>query len=345
MSQQQLVACSQRLFGDRYLGKRSTKFDLAKCERVYFPVYVPCRRPRLTYRDESVRTRPQVTQPMARQPSASASQPIGYEITGVSWHTKDFINSCSIDGVLSAWIRKVHQTQGRFLRYIEAMDEVGVALIVMADYALSTKENMDSDIIKHIWLSTILKNSGESVKLLSLPVCCTGNTAFSVYQHLRNHCTYEIVSSCQCGVQYHRDFALYITDPTQLKYMVTPHLMQRATMPLCQDCGQKRILQELNPGPRNWLHVFTYEGTGIFRSPPLKDIPKIITLGGIQYALDHLTYIQRMPDGWNHSVSLHYYDAKFHFYDGGSSTKFHIWSNERFTDLDAKLYTIAYLKI
>ena len=345
MSQQQLAACSQRLFGDRYLGRSSTKFDLSKCERVHFPVYVPCRKPRLTYRDESVRAHTQGTQPMARRPSASTSQPIGYELTGVSWHTKDFINSCSIDGFLSAWVRKVQQTQGRFLRSIEVMDHVGVALFLMADYALSAKESLDSNIIKYIWLTTILKNSGESAKLLSLPVCCTGNTAFSVYQHLRHHCTYEIVSSCQCGVQYHRDFALYVTDPTQLKYMVNLRLMQRATMPICQDCSQKRVLQELNPSPRNWLHVFTYEGTGLLRSPPLKDIPKIITLGGIQYALDHLTYIQQMPDGWNHSVSLHYYDAEFHYYDGVSSQKFYTWSKERFTDLNARLFTIAYFKI
>ena len=165
-----------------------------------------------------------------------------------------------------------------------------------------------------------------------------------MYQHLRNHCSYEIVSSCQCGVQYHTDFALHVTDPTQLTYMVNSHLL-RATMPVCQDCGQKRTLQELNPSPRNWLHVFTYEGMGLLRSPLLKDIPKLITLGGIQYGLECLSYKQLMPEGCYHEVSLHYFDGGFHYYDGFSSPKFHSWSEERFTDLDASLKTIAYFKI
>jgi len=216
----------------------------------------------------------------------------------------------------------------------------------MADYALCAKENLDSNIVKYIWVSSILNLTGESDRMLSLPIDCMGNTVYSVYQHLRNHCTIEIVSTCQCGIQYHRDHLIQVSDLTQLKYMVHPRLMQQAVMPLCQNCNQQRILRELNPSARNWLHVFTYAWWLSVRSPLLEDIPRLITLGGNRYELGYLTYVQHYPqETVYHEVSLQYIGGEFYFYDGALSPKFYIWTKKDFTDANAGLSSIVYFKI
>ena len=342
MSQQPLIAFTQRISGEQYIGQHTASFDVFKCVRVLFPVYVPCRRPRLTYRDAAS----QGNQDPAEQPSTSSFRPVECKITGISWFTKDFINSCNLDSFLSAWVRISQQSRGRFLRYIESMDEIAVSLFMIADYALCAKENLDSNIVKYIWVSSILKLTGESDRMLSLPIDCMGNTVYSVYQHLRNHCTVEIVSTCQCGIQYHRDHLIQVSDLTQLKYMVHPSLMQRVDMPLCQNCNQQRVLRELNPSVRNWLHVFTYAWWLSVRSPLLEDIPKLITLGQNLYELGYLTYVQQFPQQTvYHEVSLQYIGGEFYFYDGALSPKFYIWTKKDYTEANAGLSSIVYFKI
>jgi hypothetical protein len=41
--------------------------------------------------------------------------PFEYRITGVTWHTPKYLNSCHIDNFLAAWVRKSRQTHGEFI--------------------------------------------------------------------------------------------------------------------------------------------------------------------------------------------------------------------------------------
>jgi len=43
---------------------------------------------------------------------------------GIDWRTPRFPNSCSIDCFLSAFVRKIRQTHGQFLKHIQLMDHM-----------------------------------------------------------------------------------------------------------------------------------------------------------------------------------------------------------------------------
>ena len=84
----------------------------------------------------------------------------------------------------------------------------------------------------------------------------------------------------------------------------------------------------------------------MYKRQLLEDIPKLIRLGGIQYELGYLTYLQQPPQGSiYHEVSLQYIGGEFYFYDGALSPKFYIWTQKDFTELKAALCTIVYFKI
>ena len=350
MSQQQpLAACSQRLSGEDYIGQATAHFDPSMLIRGHTPLYIGYKRPHLTFvRDSDIETA-ETTSPdeenRGPRQSGPSTKPLEYRITGVTWHTKDFVNTCNLDSFLSAWVRKSRQTHGNFLRYVETMDKVGVALIKIADHALTAKEKVDSHVVKKIWMKTILQNSAESRKILFPPMDCLGNSTYSVYQHLEHHCSIEVVSSCKCGILYHRENVLEVPDLTQLGYMVNPQEIHKTGMPICLNCNEERTLRELNPKPRNWLLVFNYNGNGPTQSPDLDDVPKLVTFGGIRFKLEFLAYMECMPWGGYHEVSLQYIRGEWYVYDGASSPRFRAWNKKKYTNFNAYLCTIVYFKI
>jgi hypothetical protein len=272
-----------------------------------------------------------------------------YRITGITWYTPRFVNTCNIDSFLSAWVRKMRQSHGKYLKHVTVIDRVGSALYEIADHALCTKDKIDSTFVKGIWLIAILKETDEIERMRKAPLDCTGCNLYSVFQHLENHNCIEIVSKCKCGTFYHTDFVLDVSNLQQVEILGNPRNLNDAIMPKCLTCNEPRILLELNPYLTNWLVAFNYNGSKSKKtwSPLLSDVPQIIQLGNILFKLEYITYCQKVPSHPNefHEVSLQFIRQEWYLYDGTHSPKFRRYGGLRYTKLNARLSSLVYFKI
>jgi len=281
--------------------------------------------------------------------NSNENKSLEYRITGITWYTPRWVNTCNMDNFLSAWVRKIRQTHGKYLKHVVVKDLISAALFEIANHALCTKEQIDSEFIKGIWLLATLKKTNEVNQLKKPPVDCKGYDIYSVFQHLENHNSFQITSQCSCGTFYHRDFIFEISDLKQVEILGTPKLVNDAEMPKCLKCNQMRILLDLKPDKDNWLVVFQYNGSRAKNnlSPPLSDIPQIIKMWNIMFKLEYIAYVQEVPNRLNefHQVSLQFIRHSWYLYDGARSPKFRKWGGLKYDILNARLSTIVYFKI
>jgi hypothetical protein len=272
-----------------------------------------------------------------------------YRITGLTWHTPRYVNTCNIDSFLSAWVRKMRQSHGKYLKHVVNMDRVGQALYRIADHALRVKNLINSEFVKSLWLDAVLSSTGELRELRHSTLDCTGYNAYSVFQHLVHHSTFEIVDKCSCGTFYRRDYMLEVPDLHQIEILGNPQDLNNAEMPKCLQCNEKRVLLELNPARHNWLLNFNYNGSRARNnlSPLLADIPQIVKMGEITFKLEYIAYCQEVPSHPNefHEVSLQYIRQQWYLYDGSRSPTFRRWGGIKYDQLNARLQTVCYFKI
>jgi hypothetical protein len=347
MNQDLLRALNERLSGEYYIGTSTTTYDLYHSVRQGPPPATTFPRPPLRYQrnpdNDSTETASTISNEEVRN-----GRPVEYRIPGLDWFTPDYVNTCTIDSFLSAWVRRVRQTHGNFLQKVVIIDRVGEALIQIGNHALTAKENLDSGRIKLIWLQAVLRATGELMELRNPPVDCTGTNTYSVFQHLFQHSGFEIVSQCACGPSYHQDFALEVPDIEQLQILGTPQVINAAQMPKCMSCGEHRVLMELNPLENNWLLVFNYNGSTAKnnQSPDLDDIPLIVEIGTLRFKLEYICYVQETQEAnVLHEVSLHQIRREWYFYDGTRTPQFRRWYGRNYTMYNAHLRTIVYFRI
>jgi len=292
------------------------------------------------------------TASVASENPNSKPMSLEYRITGITWHTPRFRNTCNMDNFLSAWVRKIRQTHGSYLKHLKTEDRAGCALYEIADHALCAKESIDAEFVKAIWLLAILPKSDELQALRTAaraPIDCTGHNTYSVFQHLEHHDSFEIVSKCSCGTFYHRDFVFEVPNVKEIEFLGDPKLLYYAQLPKCTRCNEPRILQEINPDPNNWLLNFNNNGTNATNSanPLLSEIPQIIQVGKFMYKLEYVAYCQNIPNypGFYHEVSLQFIRQKWYLYDGCASPKFRYWGGLKYALHRAKLTTFVYFKI
>jgi hypothetical protein len=347
MNQELLRALNERLSGDYYIGRATTTYDPNHSIRQGPPTVATFPRPQVRFQRnpeiDTIETASTISDDEVR-----VQRPLQYRIPGLEWFTDEYTNTCTIDSFLSAWVRRVRQTHGNFLKKVVFIDRVGEALIEIGNHALTAKENLDSARVKLIWLQAVLRSSGELMKLQNRPIDCTGHNTYSVFQHLFHHSGFEIVSQCPCGTSFHQDFVLEVPNLEQLQILGTPQVINAAQMPKCLSCGQFRVLMELNPLEDNWLLVFNYNGSigQDNQSPDLDEIPPIMYIGSIRFKLEYVSYIQEsnIPDSL-HEVSLHIIRNEWYFYDGTRSPKFQKWYGKSYNMYNAHLRTIVYFKI
>ena len=346
MAQQSLLlGFTRRMIGHQYIGTPFDGFDVQFLYQKPAPIVPLYPRPSLTYVQDPD-TESIETESIRSDESRQRVTPLEYRIAGITWWTPRFVNSCNLDSFLSAWVRKIRQTHGKFLKHLVTMDYTGVILFKIADHALCAKDSVDSTLVKEMWISAVLRNSGETPKLAYPPLDCTGNNLFSVFQHLYFHCSFEIVSMCVCGTFYHYDFVLTIHSLLQIEYLGDPKKLSFAEMPKCLNCNTLRILRELSPINTSWMVVFSYRGNPANQSPLLEDIPQFITLENIQYKLEYLTYSHDTPTPHiYHEVSLQLIRRQWYVFDSSQSPKFRWWGGKRYTYRNAQLMTIAYFRI
>jgi hypothetical protein len=340
-----LIACSQRLIGDDYLGWPTVQFDPNHLQRRKLPMSPRYERPTLTFVPDS-ETDSIETRSIGSNSDTQRVTPLEYRITGITWWTPRYVNSCNLDSFLSAWVRKIRQTHGKFLDYLQAMDRMGVTLVKIADHALCAKDAVDSNIVKGMWISAILQNSRESSKLANPPLDCTGNNIYSIFQHLFLHCGFEIVSTCPCGRFYNYDFVITVSTVLQIKHLGNQQTFTAAEMPTCVRCNTPRILRQLNPIATDFMIVFSYRSAKADESPLLDDIPRFLVFGTIQYKLEYLSYSQEttLPNCY-HEVSLQFIRQQWYIFDSALSPRFRWWGGKRYTYRNARLETIVYFRL
>jgi hypothetical protein len=275
-------------------------------------------------------------------------RPLEYRITGITWHTPSFVNTCNLDNFLSAWVRKMRQTHGKYLKYVQVYDRVGYALFRIADHALCAKERVDAEFVKGMWLTAILKSTNESERINNPPIDCTGCNTYSVFQHLENHSLFTIVSFCLCGTFFHTDFCLEVFNLKEIEILGNPKRINEAQMPHCLTCNQPRILLDLNPLTTNWILTFNYNGhsTRELASPLLSEIPQIVEMKNILYKLEYITYIQDTDHPvLKHEVSMQFIRHSWYLYDGERTPKFRRWGGEKYDQLNCLLDTLVYFRI
>jgi len=345
-----LRGLNSRLEGDYYIGRKSANFhpDLLVRKPAPEPIEL-YERFELKYKrdpdSDSIETLSIKSDPDSS--AAAVPKPLEYRITGITWHTPKYINTCNMDSFLSAWVRKIRQTHGSYLKFIQTIDRVGNILIAIADHALCAKEQVDAEVVKGYWLMAALHNSNEKQTLRSPPVDCMGNSAYSVYQHLQFHSNIEIVSECKCGVVYHRDHILEVAELDEIRLLGTPNDLNWTPMPKCTTCNYTRELLQLNPEPGNWILPFSYNACRLRgnESPLLEDIPEILNVGGITFKLEFVTYTVRITPKQFHEVSLQKIRLQWYLYDGSRSPKFRRFSGKRLLQRSARLNTLVYFKI
>jgi hypothetical protein len=340
--QLRLYGFNNRISGDDYIGRRTTTNQPQHKVKPLPPLIVPVARPSLEYDDdiESIET---------VSTEQNDNKPLEYRITGITWHTPRWVNTCNIDSFLSAWVRKMRQTHGKYLKFVVVEDRIAKALYELANHALNARDKIDSEWVKGIWLGATLEATNETDKMKNSPLDCTGFGTFSVFQHLKNHSSFQITSSCACGTFYHRDFILEVSDLKQVEILGTPKRINNAEMPKCLNCNQKRILLDLKPDDQdNWLFTFHHNGSRARNNlcPPLADIPQIVSMWNMVFKLEYVTFIQEIPNSKElHEVSLQFIRQTWYLYDGVRSPKFRKWGGPKYDRLNARLDTLVYFRV
>ena len=343
--QGQVKALCQRLDGESsYMGMYITTFkaeDTVKKVPVVVTFDKPYMRfiPEPEYDTAETASDEEVTSPDEPNPKS-----LEYRITGLTWFTKDYVGTCNLDSFLSAWIRKARQTHGKNLQKVTCMDAAGVALLKIADHALTKKSRMRASYIKGLWLEMAMKASGETRRFNKKPIWCGGWSSFSIFQHLTNHCSFELTSQCQCGTVYHRDYMFKVHDLNQVRCLAKPEDIGRTRLPMCSRCKKLRKLENIELSEHVWLLAFDYEGFGKNRSPDLMDIPHIVEMDGKRFKLEYLTYEQSFRTS-NHEMSIHLIKGNWYKYDDGISPKFIQYKEKNFTRGKARLVKIIYFRI
>jgi hypothetical protein len=304
-------------------------------------------RPVMKYkRDLEVDTEETDSGEMVGEASTRRVVPLEYRITGMTWYSARYYNSCNLDSFLSAFVRKIRQNHGDYLRHIVIMDPVGVILIKIGDYALRHKESVDADHVKILWLNVILRRTNEHSVLRRDLVDLVGNSRYSILQHLYLHLSVEIKSKCLCGTLLDKDFLIDVPSLAEIRTLGDPATLGNARMPKCSDCNVKRELIGLNPVGNNWCVAFVFNGTGRNRDPKLADVPINIIIGNLKFKLEYLTYNQLVPgtQGCAHEVSIHLIRGEWYLHNGLTSPKFQKWNEPDYTVCNARLTTLIYFK-
>lgn len=331
--------------GMQFLGSTGCDYDQNKATRpamediiassLVREIPLKYKRNPMTDSAETISTNPDSTD------QSSGAESAEYRIGAITWHTPDFVNTCHMDSFLSAWLRRVRQTHGHVLRFLENNDVAGKALRAIADLALCRKQALSSVEVKTTWLKVAFHHAGVSLAYEPFPIDCIGHDVASVFQHCRAHCSVVLETKCLCGVQFHREFAMDISKiPMILQLMEArdPHLLK---ITKCRTCNTNPNLVQVTRAPGNWMLVFKYWNSRV--NPEFSEIPKGLNLDGATYELVYLGYCQQ-EDKIQHHVSIHNIRGYYHLYDGIHSPKFRKWAGKRYAKKNARLETIVYFR-
>ena len=261
-----------------------------------------------------------------------------YRIIGLTWVTAPITNTCHMDSFLSAFVKQVRQTHGKFLNKITYADDVGVALIKIGEHSLQCKNSIDSTYIRMLWIEAVTQTRPQ------LPITSGGREEFSIFQHLDHHSGFIIEQTCTCGTQYMFESTIRSTSLHDIKGMLTTTITYNTSLLICADCQTRREFVKITPTPSNWLITVYYTG---YNNPEFKDIEEVITLNNQIYKLGYLGYsIPGQSSNMGHFVSLQRIRGHWYKYRASNNPNFSLYPNDvKYTEKNAILETIVYFRV
>lgn len=262
-----------------------------------------------------------------------------YRIVGLTWLTAPITNSCHMDSFLSAFVRQVRQTHGKFLNKITYADDVGTALIRIGEHSLKSKNNIDSTYIRMLWIEAVTKSHPQ------LPISSGGLEQFSVFQHLDHHSGFVLEQKCHCGTQYMFESTVRSACLHDIRGILTNSITGNSSLLICADCKMRREFVKLTPTPSNWLITVLYSGR---TNPDFDEIEQVLTLNNNIYKLGYLGFtLPAFAGQYGHFLSLQ--RIRGHWYKYGETDKphFSLYPNDiRFVQKDpCYLETLVYFRV
>ena len=262
-----------------------------------------------------------------------------YRITGLTWVTAPVTNTCHMDSFLSAFVRQVRQTHGKFINKITYFDDVGKALIKIGEHALQFKNTIDSTHIRLLWIEAITQ------KILPLPITSGGREEMSVFQYLDHHSGFVIEQKCTCGPQYHFETSIRSSTLSDIKGMLTGTLTTNTSLFVCATCNLRREFVKIQTIPSNWVITITYSGRN---NPDFKDIEQAFNLNGHIYKLGYLGYCQPgLPGQMGHFLSLQRIRGHWYKYRASDNPAYALFPNDvKYVDRNpAFLESLVYFRV
>lgn len=262
-----------------------------------------------------------------------------YRIVGLTWLTAPISNSCHMDSFLSAFVRQVRQTHGKFLNKISYPDAVGDALIKIGEHALKCKNSIDSTYIRMLWIEAVTQRHDP------LPIMSGGREEFSVFQHLDSHSGFVLEQKCACGTQYMFEATIRSASLDDIKGMLTGTITTNTSLLVCADCRNRRDFVKITPIATNWLITVFYSGR---TNPEFKDIEQVITLNNHMYKLGYLGYCEppSNPNDFGHFISLQRIRGHWYKYRSSQNPYYALYPNDiKYVHKTAFLETLVYFRV
>lgn len=262
-----------------------------------------------------------------------------YRIVGLTWLTAPITNSCHMDSFLSAFVRLVRQTHGKFLNKISYSDFVGDALLKIGAHALKCKNSIDSTYIRMLWIEAVTNAHP------ALPITSGGKEEFSVFQHLDHHSGFILEQQCSCGTQYMFESTIRSDSLEDIKGMLTSTITTNTSLLVCADCRNRRDFVKITPISSNWLITVFYSGR---TNPEFKDIEQVITLNNHMYKLGYLGYCEPPHQFGNlgHFISLQRIRGHWYKYRSSQNPHYALYPNDiKYVHKTAFLETLVYFRV
>ena len=282
----------------------------------------------------------QLDTPTPQTVSPAGSEPTSPEhrIDGLTWHTPGIINSCHMDSFLSALVLNIRQTHGNFLNKIQHRDLAADAIGQIAELVLTDKNNVDSEMVKELWLRHVFD------KPLSKPLDISGYEKYSIFQHLTSHSTTILELKCLCGVQYNCLPMIQAWSVNDLnKILLNDTTSHLTSLPTCADCGNTRQLVNFKPSRTNWMLTISFPNPLIAN---FNDFMPVIEVNNVMYKISYLSYCLIYPNSFlAHHFSYHYIRGFWYHYDD-SFKKFKLSDSQIRCDIpNSYLEGVVYFRI
>ena len=240
-------------------------------------------------------------------------QPYAYPICGVGWYSRDFADSCTSDGFLTAFIIELRKSKGFLLDQIRVFDEAAIRLMAISRHVLERGNLMSDNYIKRAWFEPLV---GALLSELPKPVDLKGPEVNAVYQHLMNHGGLVLETSCRCGKQYIRTPHLEmhgVLEFERLQEVLQGKQGSYLSVAGCYQCKGPRTFSGITSVGYPW---FIHVSCTRFGSQLLSRFEKSVEFMNATFDVAYLSLVQEFPaTNTTHQTTFHFLNGTWYYFD------------------------------